>query len=231
MKIIVIVRTKNEETTIEKFCSAYQWANRILVADGGSTDSTIEIAQRQPKTFVRKFNKTIPLNNGIVRNPSGEHINYLIEWASLYKPEWIIFDDCDCTPNSELIRNGRHILETTTKNYVFATRLFLWGETEHFPVLAKPYGDWSPGLWAWRRSTCLTFKTNYTNHTHELMKKIPEEDVEMLMPPYCLLHRPWPTEEATAKKVKYYRTSGELPIYEHPLSVYKKESLPEWAHD
>lgn len=44
--IAAIVITKNEEAVISRCLESVQWADEVIVVDSGSTDSTLEIAQR-----------------------------------------------------------------------------------------------------------------------------------------------------------------------------------------
>jgi glycosyltransferase involved in cell wall biosynthesis len=46
MSISVVVITKNEEASIERCLQSVDWADEVIVLDAGSTDRTIEIAQR-----------------------------------------------------------------------------------------------------------------------------------------------------------------------------------------
>lgn len=230
MKIIVIVRTRNEEANIRRFCQSYQWADKILVADGGSSDNTIPIAERQPKTYVRQFNEQTKMENSLTRNPAGEHINYLIEWASLYKPDWLIFDDCDCVPNYLITAHGKEIFEVHS-DVLMATRIHMYLDNQCFPELSFSSGEWQQGLWAWRPETNISFKTNPTNHTHEPEKKLSSYTVHKLQPPYCLLHYAYPDEETIQKKLKFYTKSGQHPDLKHPLETYRPDKLPEWAHE
>jgi tetratricopeptide (TPR) repeat protein len=52
MKICVNTISKNEATFVERFCASAVDADLILIADTGSTDETVEVARRQPKTVV-----------------------------------------------------------------------------------------------------------------------------------------------------------------------------------
>lgn len=230
-RISVIVRTRNEERNIMRFCDSYTWANDVLIADALSNDDTPSLALDYDNVRIRNFAKFTPMENNHWRNPAGEHINFLLDWADELRADWVIFDDCDCVPNPYLISDALDIIKHTKSNAIYVTRLYLWGEDEHFPELAKPSGDWSPSLWAWRANTGLRFTTNKVNHTHEMMFRFPEEEVLKLMPPYCLLHRPWPDEETLQKKLKFYRESGQHPHIKHPKEVYELEPLPEWANE
>lgn len=231
-KIVVIVRTRNEERNIAKFCQSYQWTDQILVADGGSHDNTIPIALQQPKTKVKRFREQTIMQAGLTRNPAGEHINYMIEWATLfYRPDWLIFDDCDCFPNRVLKEDARFILESTICNWVYVTRLYLYGQNrKHFPSMSFIDDRWTPSLWAWKPETKLQFTTNEVNHTHEMTVKPDLEDRLDLFPPYCLLHNSWPDEEEVQRKLRFYKNSGQHPTACHPLEFCGElDDLPEWA--
>lgn len=234
MKIIATVRTRNEESNIERFCMSYQWADSILVADGGSDDRTVEIASRMPNTQVRGFHIRIPMRNGLWRNPHGAHINYLIDWATEEGADWIIFDDCDCFPNALLKRDGRWMMETTKSSYINAVRLYAYGKDQHFRKLAQPVHDgvWSPSAWAWRASTGWRFKEDHPEKLQEMIYPAPVDQSLDLLPPYCLVHHPWPTNEAVEKKLNYYRLSYEVPNMLHPLEFGGAlEPLPDWAEE
>jgi (heptosyl)LPS beta-1,4-glucosyltransferase len=46
MRLTIAILTKNEELLIERAIRASSWADEVLVLDSGSTDRTVEIAQR-----------------------------------------------------------------------------------------------------------------------------------------------------------------------------------------
>ena len=46
MRLTIAILTKNEELLIERAVRASSWADEVLVLDSGSTDRTVEIAQR-----------------------------------------------------------------------------------------------------------------------------------------------------------------------------------------
>lgn len=144
MKIVVIVRTLNEEINIAEFCEGYSFADSILVADGGSTDSTRNIANLIENVRVRMFSERQYLPNGLFMNPEPAHINFLIDWAIDERADWIILDDCDDWPTPALQRNARAIFEETDESMVFIDRLYIWRETQYLPKC-----NVSPALWAW----------------------------------------------------------------------------------
>lgn len=237
MKIVVIARTRNEEENIGRFCQAYQWADKILVADGGSRDKTKEIALTFPNVEVRDYEVFIQMDNGIIRTPHGSHLNFLLDWAFIEEEaDWIICDDCDCFPNYEVKNNARSLMESTDKDYIYITRLYLWKNDGHFPKLSKPYGDdYVPSIWAWRRGTYLRFRADRVN-SHESHQELsftpPSAHILNLMPPYVLLHCPWQTEEMVERKLAFYRLSGQIKNMQHPLHFGGSlEPLPEWAKE
>ena len=153
-KIIVTVRTRDEAHRIGQFCEAYREADKILVADGGSEDNTIEIAKSYPNVEVRNYTKRVQLDNGLWRNNDSDHANFLFRWAYSLKPDWVIFDDCDIRPNYLLKKFYRRIMETADEETILAVRVYLWGKDKHFPQLSSPLGEekGQGSLWARRGS-------------------------------------------------------------------------------
>lgn len=235
MKIVVIARTLNEEESIERFCESYQWTDKILIADGGSRDKTKEIAGKYPNVSIRDYDVFIQMNNGIIRNPHGSHLNFLIDWAFIQEgADWIISDDVDCFPNFHVKNNARALMESTDKRYIYITRLYLWKDEGHFPKLSKPYGeDYVPSIWAWRKSSSLRFRADRVSKekSHQELTFIPPEDeILKLMPPYALRHCPWQTDKMVERKLAFYRLSGQIENMLHPLEFAGNvEPLPTWA--
>lgn len=242
MKIVVITRARNSEYHIRKFCAGYPWADKILVADGGSVDHTVTLARSYSNVKVRYFHKTIPLANGLDRNPDDEHLNFLVDWALEEQADWIVMDDVDGFPNKLVREHGRELIENHKHLFVALTRLYLWGDHQHFPRMAKPQGSYAPSLWAWRAERFLKFKANIPHCWFYLREDVDEsgvappfhltpENCDMLMPPYCLLHNWCPTEEIAQERVNYYRQSGLIPGMLHPKEIGGNlEELPDWAY-
>jgi len=238
VKIVVVARTRNEERNIANFCQGYSFADLILVADGGSEDGTAWIASQFPNVQVEYY--PVKLFQGeIWINPEVEHYHFLFNWAMEENPDWIITDDCDCRPNKLLRENARHLLETTECSLAFATRLYIWGadnlrhgvEAQHFPALAKPgkHKQWEPSLWAFRREVPIK-PNDGSPWEHFRGFTIPEIPRLNLMPPYCLLHFPWPDEEAVKQKQEFGRLTGWTPNMLHPLEFGGPlKDCPEWA--
>ena len=228
MKVIVTTRTLNEEQNIRTFIESNEWADEVLILDGGSDDDTVSIVNDYDYAFVRSFPERVELKAGYWRNPQGRHINACSDWAIERGADWMIFDDCDCFPNKTLREKGRDVLLDTTAEVVLVTRLYLWGYTHHFPEMSILTGDWTPGIWAHRPSANLR-----ANEADPLIHHVPLRDdlpKQYLMPPYCLLHRFCPDEETTDRKLKKYKEGGQHPNLLHPkIAGGRIEPLPEWA--
>lgn len=238
MRIVVCVRTLNEEDRIERFCNAYSWADHILVADGGSEDRTVDLALMFENVIVRPFFQRINLENDYWRNNDSDHANFLFQWAYTMTPEWVIYDDCDMLPNFVLQQWGRAILEETDVQAVMLTKLYLWGKDRHFPNMAKPaepHVRYEPSLWAWRGNLDLwtinvppayDFRVGETK-VNDFNK---EYNTLSLYPPFCALHYSWDDPQKVEEKVKRYRESGLIPTQLHPLEFAGEPvPLPFWA--
>ena len=59
--VSVFVPVKNERANIERCLSNLQWADEIFVVDSGSTDGTVELAEKLGANVVQfQFNGTYP---------------------------------------------------------------------------------------------------------------------------------------------------------------------------
>jgi glycosyltransferase involved in cell wall biosynthesis len=221
MKIIATCRTLNEEHNIDAYCQAYQFADQILIADGGSTDNTIELALKYPKVQIQHYDVTVELKNGTRRNPDGPHVQFLVDWATAEGGDWIIHQDCDQRPNKYLKHDAREILHNMDKDFLQVTQIFLWGKDKYFPALSKAGDQWMQGLWAWRLSTGLKIVDNMPHYFFsfdgENMLHIGETGRHRnVLPPYCFLHFGWQSEEQVQKHVKYYRETGLISNMAYP---------------
>lgn len=239
-KIVVLVRTRDEEHRIGEFCSAYQDADLILVADGGSLDRTKEIASSYKNVVVRDYPGRVKLANGYWRNNDSDHVNWLIDWSKEYNPDWVILDDCDCRPNWMLRKNYRDVLLEVEEDFVLVTRIYFWGYQHHFPHMAKPGAGnthWEPSLWAWRGK--VDFKTvdvppAFTFRVGDLDINDLHVDATAcdLLPPLALLHFSWDDPDRVERKVRVYRDSHLIPGQLHPLEFAGPlEPIPWWAKE
>lgn len=234
MKLAALVRSFNEEANIEIFCKSYaEFCDVILVADGGSTDNTVSIAQSMPKTIVRNYPIKVECANGIWRNPDGPHLNFLYEWAEEEGADWVVSQDCDQRPNKYLKQQARSIMENTKKDFIVAAQIFLWKGRDYFPHMVKceyvhPQlpalrGQWAKGLWAWRTRVHLRAIDKMPHFEFTLDGKtsvdfnLPGLTEPAPAPPCCFMHFGWPDDEKVARMIKYYKDSKLIPTQAHPL--------------
>jgi hypothetical protein len=219
MQIVATVRTLNEERHIRAYCDAYQFADKILIADGGSTDKTVEIAKTYPKVQVRDYTVKVALKDGTLRNPDGLHIQFLVDWANEEGGDWIVHQDCDQRPNLHLKQDVREILTKMpdNKDFLQVTQIYLWGRNQYFPNLSKFGSTWAQGLWAWRLSAGVKIIDKMPHYEFSFdgvesfdVNKMPERKLD-IQPPYCFLHFGWDSMESTLKHVEYYRRTGLIP--------------------
>lgn len=228
MKIIAVTRTKNESKNVVRWIKSYnRWVDEVLIVDGGSEDNTVKLANAQKKTQVKEFTERIALPNGDFYNPQGAQINACYDWARELGADWVIFDDCDCFPNADIMTQGRAIFQTAergSKLAVFAHRLFIEGDN-YYPQMNEP----GQSLWGFRADTDVHASEEDPRYQHII--DIPPVDRRFnLNPPLVLLHEALPTPEAFARKSKYYQALRGENKYNHP-STWAGEAvpLPEYA--
>lgn len=227
MKIVVIGRTKNEERNIRRFIEGYyRWVDEILIADGGSTDATIDII-KEYCVQLRTFDETFVAASGIIRNPQGKHVNFLIDWAHERKADWIIFDDVDCFPTKTLQLRGRSILENCPHKVAYFKRMYCYLEDQWFPSL----NDAGHALWAWRAGELRADETDPLRLAFPETREIPMDQRCKLNFPLAGLHCTWPTEEEIQRKMKFYKACWDTAVPHPTESFGTLEKLPEWAHD
>jgi len=228
MKIAACCRAFNEHRHIEKFCQSYQSiADVILIADGGSEDDTVAIAESIPKVKVKNYPVKVQCANGIERNPDGPHIQFLIDWAVEEGADWIIFQDTDMRPNKHLKENGRSLfkmMDSVQKDFLLITQVFLWQNEQYFPNMSRSGNDWAQGLWAWRANIGLKI-INKMPHFEFSFDGVTSIDLNRLgremrvQPPSCYLHFGWEDRAKTLEHAEYYRKSGLIPGMLDPLSI------------
>lgn len=237
MKIIACCRSYNEEKHIRQFCEAYQFADLVLVADGGSTDNTMSIASSIPKTKLIPYDVKVKCQNGIWRNPDGPHIQFLIDRARDEGADWIIFQDTDMRPNKYLKEQARDLfemMESMDRDFLMLTQIFIWKGTQFFPNMSYQQGKWMQGLWAWRASIGLKiidhmphFEFSYDGVKSILLDKTGRDMA--VQPPPCYMHYGWESDEMIDEHVNYYKKSGLIPGMLHPFGIGgKPEPIKDW---
>lgn len=219
MRIIACCRAYNEEHRVAKFCEAFQFADKILIADGGSTDNTVAIAESMPKTLVRNFPLKVEVGGGIWRNPDGPHLQFLYDWALEEGADWTICQDCDQRPNKYLKQDARDIFSKMgDKDFLMVTQIYLYGNDQYFPNLSS---GWQQGLWAWRSNINLKvidkmphFEFSFNGQTSFDVPSLNRHIA--IEPPYCFLHFGWENEAMIQKHLEYYHTTKLIPHMLHP---------------
>jgi len=236
-RIIALANARNEARNIDRFCRSYQWADRIIIADCGCEDDTVQRAMCYENVEVRPFQVRVHLPGATGwRTPQGKCLETLIGWASDYQPDFLVYEDVDCVPNGLLRNEARQRIEAATRPVMLAQRIYLWGEDQWFPNLSTPWDHaqhthWFPTLWAWRADWDLGPFDFIEREIH--YRNLPEpEQCERFTPPLCTLHYTWPDIAEVQRKLDFLRhVSGEQPNAMHPLKFGGPLApLPDWAH-
>lgn len=223
MKIAAINKVLNEAEFIADYCHNHRFCDLILIADGGSTDETVKIAQTFENVRVRSFDKRVELPNGDFMNPEPAHTNFLLDWADEEGADWVLFVGCDTWPNLLLQQNVRPLLWHCDIDIkaVMCNTVYLWGEDHYFPKINK-------GGEGWALRGGLGLRCDESKNTFFETRMIwPKENTFSLPEPYFLLHH-YGSPERTPKKLARYAAWG-FP-QKHPLeSEYAPpEPLPSW---
>jgi len=230
MKIVVAVRCYNEEKNIERFMRGYDFADMIVVSDGGSTDNSVEMLKKYPKVKLLHFTEQETVD-GQTWNPDAPHMNFVLDAAKELKPDWIIFDDMDDVPTFTLRQEARAIFKYAHMfqyHQINTFRLYLWGDDKYFPYMNRDFHEDYRSLWAWRPDVVDIYADMSVRHGTLL--GLADESVTMkLKPPYCLLHKSYGPDTIYAK-LKRYNALG-LPML-HPLETNGElRDLPDWAQE
>lgn len=225
MKIVVAARCRNEEKNIERFLKGYDFADTIVISDGGSDDNSVDILRKSPKVKLYHFDQEETVN-GETWNLDNPHINFVLDKAKEEEPDWLIFDDCDCVPNKLLRESARQLLENFASPQVNAYRLYMWGNDLYFPKLNGYFKGNLKSLWAWRPDKVDIRADESLRHGGLIGLS---DDFYGIEPPMCLLHKSW-HPDTIEKKVARYNALG-LNM-DNPLSFAgTPEALPEWARE
>ena len=231
MVVTVTLRTLNEAKHIARFCQSYAWADHIIIADGGSTDNTLEIAATYKNVTIYHFDERVEMN-GVWRNPEGRHLNFLMDRAQETHPDWIVHDDADSALTIALQEEARSIFEKSEAQYILLPRLYIRGTTQWYPRLTGgPQGYLNPdwfGYWAFRADVGHRwFEANPWSPDHNHMDLGPFKR-EYHYPPKALLHYFLIDDEAARRKFTLYRAANMVtPRWFEELGPL--EELPEWA--
>lgn len=223
MKIVVTTRCRNEERNIPGFLHGYDFADVIVVADGGSDDNSIPLLTANPKVDLRHYDgkEYFP---GHWWNPDNPHINFAIDAAKEHNPDWIILDDMDCYPNYHLRNNAREIISSCSNPQINVFRLYMWGNDQFFPYMNRDFDPAYRSFWAWQPSKVNIYADNRIKHGTILGMSTDIFPVEL---PSCLLHMSW-NPETIEKKLAHYLAVGI--DMGHPYTFAGEPApIPDWA--
>ncbi len=227
MKIVVAVRCLNEIEHIDRFMRGYDFADEIVVSDGGSTDGSRELLHIYPKVRLIHFDFG-EIINGVFWNTDAPHMNFVLDAAKALEPDFLIFDDMDCSPTKALGENARKLIEETLPITPVITlfRLYMWGEEKYFPKVSGHFSPDFTSLWGWNPREVDIHAD--PDARHGTMVGITDNQ-RKLATPYSLLHRTW-HPDTIQQKMDRYNALG-LPM-NHPFTwAGELEDLPEWAHN
>lgn len=226
MKIVVVTRCLNGLEYIDRFARGYDFADQIVVSDGGSTDGSLDAFKKYPKIQVVNFGVREVIN-GYIWNPDNLHIQHAIDEGLKCDPDWLILDDLDDVPNRFLREGAKFILGPCDYAQVYAFRLYMWGEKEFFPHMNRNFDPDYTSLWAWNPKKCSVWTVKSERHGTLASNS---SDIYRISLPNCLLHYSWNPDTIQAK-VDRYNSIG-LPMnhpLEHPEAYGLPEPLPKWA--
>lgn len=224
MNIVVAVRCWNESNNIERFMRGYDFADTIVVSDGGSIDGSVGMLKKYPKVKLLHFAEHEHVN-GYAYNLDAPHMNYVLNWAKELKPDFLIFDDMDCCPNVLLRNDARTILENCKMPQINAFRLYMWGNDKYFPHQNRDFDPAYKSLWGWKPSE-VDIHADESVHHGTLVGLTSYWGLDT---PYCLLHKSYGPDTIDAK-LRRYNALG-MPML-HPLETNGElRDLPEWAHE
>lgn len=232
MIITAIVRTHNEKRNLEPFVAAYHdWVDHILIQDDESDDYQYiyDVLDKYSKTLVDIYDGERIERGEISRAKQHIQLNELIEWAESLGSDWIIMDDCDSVPNADLREQGKEILTQCLVDFVYVSRLYLYKDEGYFPKMSMPNGEWAQGLWAWKANKDFRFLDR--GDKPQGFKRPKPDNILRLLPPYILIHKPWPTDDVIAeKRIRYTAIYGkDYEKFDPKESSGKLEPLPEWC--
>lgn len=224
MKIVVAARCYNNVEYVERFLRGYDFADQIIISDGGSADGSVEALTGRDKVTLLHFDE-FTMVGGFRWNPDAPHMNFVLDAAKELDPDWLIFDDFDCVPNKDLREYARLFFNVLDSRHaqVNAFRLYLWGDEEYFPSQNNYFDPNYKSVWAWQPKK-ISIYADPGNHHGTLLGLGDNYGIEL---PMCLLHKSWHPSTIQAK-IDRYNAVG-IPM-NHPLNFAgKPEKLPLWA--
>lgn len=145
-KVTVVILTKNEQDHIvEAIKNAYELTDNVLIVDSGSTDKTVELAEKyRAKVVYRAWD-----------NDFSAQRNFALKYI---ETDWVLYLDADERLNDELIYCIRKAInKNECKQYLIKRKSVAFGKEFNYGVL-KP--DFVPRLF--KKNT-----VHWINKVHE----------------------------------------------------------------
>src|SRR5882724_4219233 len=113
--ISVLIPVRNEKANIVAYIESARWADEIVVVDSGSTDGTVELAEKNGATVVQfKWDGKFPKK----KNWSLENVPW--------KNEWVLILDADERITPELAAEILSELKNPRADGYFINRRFIF---------------------------------------------------------------------------------------------------------
>lgn len=217
MKIVAGACMLNEAYNVTDFCRNFSFADEIVLSDGGSTDNSVELAEKFDNVTVYHFNQRVTLSDGSFMNPEGPHHNFLLDKAEEHHPDWIVYQALDHRLNEKLRQDIRSLLADNQTDSLHTRMVYVFKKKHYLTGMGtKPF--------------CLAWK-NYLpvrmiedkGPFHCEFDRIPEPNEGLVVgKPYCVLHHTWPTEKVIKEKMRRYALWGR-PMPNRP------DKEPQWG--
>lgn len=230
MKIYLIARVLNEAHNLPRFFSQYDFVDKFLISDSGSTDGTLEILRGHPRVEVREYPHRLSVTkHGKTWTYTKETTqwNYLHNWLAEYNDvDWVILDDIDSVPNKHLRANARELIANSPLPQINVFRLYMWGTDKYFPHLNRNLDLKYTSLWAWMPGV-IKIRSDESRAFHTITGI--SNNPYRILPPNCLLHYSW-SPETIKDKLDFYHAIGlKMNNPGDMVSYGKVAELPEWA--
>jgi glycosyltransferase involved in cell wall biosynthesis len=207
-KISACVISFNDEHTIAWSVASVTWADEIVVVDTGSTDRTIEIAERLGARVVR----TEPFAGfGGMRNRAMEHC----------RNDWVFSLDADehCTRELEAEIKTKFAGEPAHDAYYVRRHNYLMGRWIRGSGWHRDHR--TPQLY---RKSCFRYTPSLSHESHELTSERPAGWLDNV-----LWHFPFNNLDEILYKANLYSTLGAKTQLDKPVSMWSALGHGVWT--
>ena len=112
-RLSVVMIAKNEAPVIADCLERLDWADEIVVLDGGSSDETVEVARKYTdKVFIESDWQ----GYGVQRQRAQSHAS----------GDWVLMIDADEHVSAELKQSIQHVLQQDDRNKAYSMAILPW---------------------------------------------------------------------------------------------------------